>query len=258
VHHIAASLRDTHRADDVVLGLSSLGNWGKDPTHIEKDLHQWLSTAYGIELDVYHIQVQVLSDQPNCRTEVKSLAVLLTYEVCAALYETSSAAFAKCILGAYGTDGLQKYWENALRSEWGKQHPVLKDIPPEQLCFLLPIQYHADGACVFRGKEYYIHSFSSPLTCGSSLDTKFPNSMLEKELFSDQTDTDIIAFINWCGQVLVSGEWPTRGYYKEEWPADSYRARKQGTRLMGPFTGAFCGWKGDTVAKVSTHLYSHI
>ena len=104
------------------------------------------------------------------------------------------------------------------------------------------------------GVEYNISSVSSATTTGSSFDTKLPNCMLESDLhYESDTDREVIDYQAWCGEIWADGHWPWVGYRGEPFADGSYRYRKRGHPIAGPWRGAFAAWKGELAAKVKIH-----
>ena len=253
MQEICSTLSASNMSDPVVDAMASLG--GKsNKSAVEAEFQEWMRVCYGIELEPYSIRVRVTSSLPGRLWQYMYIAVIPIYEIWSAIYNLGHAVFSKCALGSRGLVAVQEYWENARRLEWGQHHPVLNALGDS--FFALPLYYHTDGATIFHGGTYNVYSSSSPFATGLSVDTKFPWAMVETGLFYDRwTEEDLQSFCNWCGEVLASGVWPSKGYEQEEFSKNSYRYRMglNNERLMGPWVGAFAGWKGDLEAKVTHH-----
>ena len=158
---LARAIAEKIHDDPMVDAIATLGNSGTANYNAEDQLHAWLRSAYGIELEPYPILVTVKSDQPEETSTRLWLNTLPTFEIISAIYECSPKVFAKCMVGPGGMDLIKKYWENAMRQPWGQQHPALKNGHP--LEFMLPLQYHYDGAKMFNGVELCFQRYNHRL-----------------------------------------------------------------------------------------------
>jgi hypothetical protein len=243
-------------ADEMMQCLSSMDDFGGSRTHAEDQLHEWLRDAWGMQLDPYYLPLTVASQNPDMHTETMLFAVLQPFEVMHCVYEcVGDRAFRECFVGPGGLGAIEKYWRNARKRKWGEEHAALQGVDDQGLCFILPLQYHNDGAKIFRGKLTYFYSYSVATTRGVSLKTKLLIIGIEKDKFLPQTEKQIVDYINWCGEVLASGKLPAEGYLKEQWKPGTYRHKNQGQPIAGPFRGAFSAWKGDTEARVMSHKF---
>ena len=44
---------------DSILAFASLGNFGRCPANEERDMHNWLKNLYGIDLELYYVQMHL-------------------------------------------------------------------------------------------------------------------------------------------------------------------------------------------------------
>jgi hypothetical protein len=151
--------------DDALAALASLAT--TKSTHAERDLHTWLTDAFGIELEPYYIDVTVRATDPALESETIRLATVPFYEYIAAAYALGPKVFNTVFVGPGGMDEMYKFWTNARRLPFGANHSGLAgDV---NLSFVLPIQHHCDGAAFMNKVEYNIFSISSATTVGDSI-----------------------------------------------------------------------------------------
>ena len=68
------------------------------------------------------------------------------------------------------------FWDHVRQLGPWKNHPVLQD-PSQDFGRLIALQFHADGAEIYRDDEYFIYSFSSIFGSGLVTDVllhRFP------------------------------------------------------------------------------------
>ena len=251
-NELACAILESGCSDPLVEAIASLGKGGEFPNNIERDLHTWVSTSLGIELQPYDLWITVRSRQPGFETEQMKISIVPPHEFLAAAYHAGDRVFRDTFIGEGGQRQLAELWSNAMTQPWGQNHPLRE----WDLHHLIPMQYHCDDAGVFRGSSYRVFSVSSATTTGTSLLTKMCCCILDEDLFvPGVTDAEFVRFLNWSAWQGVRGKFPERGYYNEVFPASTYRAKRAGQDLAGPYTFGFFAWKGDLKAKVQTHKF---
>ena len=158
---LARTMEQCGNADQIVSSMASLGSHGTHPQNAERDLHLWMANLHRIELEPCVITVRVKSEKPNQDLKLFDLAILPPYELIAAIYKLGHHVIERCWLGPGGMSSCAEYWRNALRLEWGRQHPALQRNHPLEMVW--PVQYHMDDAEFYTGTSYRIVSCSSPL-----------------------------------------------------------------------------------------------
>ena len=180
---------------------------------------------------------------------------LAPHEILHMLYTRNQDAFSDFVLGKTGLSGLKEFWAAAMSQPWGKAHPVgAKSL--EELSFCVPILWHIDGAEFSNSAEAVIYSASSAMTWGCSLDMCWLFTLAVSDNMVPRTNDEIVALANWCGTVLLSGEFPGRDNNGNLWPEGSWRGQMAGRRIAGPFFFAFAGNKGDMKGRRETHKFS--
>lgn len=147
-----------HRA---IQAFASLGAEGRHPQNFERDLHRWLRHVFGLELEVYSIELDLQVDSLTARP--RSVAVLLPHEVIHAIFSADSGCpgfiFKSLFLGNLDDASRLRFWNHILTLSPWQDHPVINSgIPLEKL---IGLNIHADGAVMKRDDECFVWSFSS-------------------------------------------------------------------------------------------------
>ena len=102
-------------------------------------------------------------------------------------------------------------------------------------------------------------SWSSALTSGSTVETKFPLTLLPTELMADKAvfhaiQTEVARVVAWSHEVSEVGRYPAMDMYGAPFPPNSTRGRKAGALISQGWSGIYVGWKGDRLARGDVHL----
>ena len=90
-----------------------------------------------------------------------------------------------------------------------------------------------------------------------SMDSRFLAFFLVGDtMVPSETNSQIVSYLNWCADVLLSGIFPHRDYLGRLWPAHSWRRLVAGTALAGGYGGAFVATTHDAKARKDTHEFA--
>lgn len=110
-----------HRA---IQAFASLGAEGKHPQNFERDLHRWLRNVFGLQLEVYSIELDLQVDSLTARAQ--SVAVLLPHEVIHAIFSADSGfIFKSLFLGNLDDASRLRFWNHILTLSPWCDHPVI-------------------------------------------------------------------------------------------------------------------------------------
>ena len=131
--------------------VARLGGDGMQPSHIERDLHRWLSGLFGVTLEPSYLTLTL--DNPQAEgLQTVEFPVLAMHEALHAISNAGWPQFNMTLIGDEGTDGISHFWEWALSQKWGQMHPVAGD--GGDLSRTLGILWHMDGGSMFKNTEY--------------------------------------------------------------------------------------------------------
>jgi hypothetical protein len=157
------------------------------------------------------------------------------------------------MLGECPDEDFDAFWSNALKQPWGKAHPATRD--KRSLKHTIPLVVHVDGIETFTNQEANVKSFSSCFTSGcSTWDSKFvmlavPLRMTPSHSLKRGFAKEICRFLSWSFGCAMQGVMPTKGFYNEDWPANSWRLRASGQPIAGKHLFCFAGLKCDLKAR---------
>ena len=231
------------------LGGSHRSNDERDYGRMLKHLHSTIVEPYTLWLDL-----QTGEDEKTVPTAVPTLPF---WQLMAAMWRFDEFQFHT----SFGdTSDIEHFWEHVAGQEWVVRHPALQ-VPAPRHKYIIPLQVHADGAEIYNDCDFFVWSVSSMLTYKNQiLDTKFQvlkirhDSMHDKKV-RDDVHAKVALYFAWCFEVCQRGVGPTRGFYDEEFPLDSWASRLRGEALMGQFTACYIAWKGDLKARRECHLF---
>lgn len=106
------------------------------------------------------------------------VSVLLPHEVLHGLATCKGCGilFQSIMLGNKSPEEIKQFWLHVRQLDPWKNHPDLQD-QASGFQRLIPLQFHADGAEMFRDDEYFIYSFSTAFHGGLVTDVmlyRFP------------------------------------------------------------------------------------
>ena len=142
--------------------------------------------------------------------------------------------------------GRRDFWARARETPNWKDHPAADNFI-SLLCF-------ADGAEVFKTKEYEFFLWHSLLSIlGESTfvwDMTWLNFLVPSKRIPNKPAfyTAAMKYVAWQAQVLLSGVFPQRGFYDEEFPTTSWRYGMGVARAALP-SACVVGWHGDCKAR---------
>ena len=220
----------------------------------ERDLRRWVKGLHGGNVEPYFLKLQVeQTSQPGLHEEL--VPVLPVHEVFHSIRAAGVQQFAASFLGPDGLEGLANYWKHVLATPWGKSHPDLRGGADKAI----PVTYHYDGAEMHRNVEFNVWSFSSATADGiASLDSKLLMMTVEAVRMKAASTKrgvhdEVCRYLAYCDRCLVSGTFPSHGFYGEDFPTNSWRYAKRGEPLAHGWIGVLVGLKMDWKAKVETH-----
>ena len=245
----ARRLHAKHNASPAVAFMASLGASGVHSSNQERDLHRWLRTLDGLEVEPYWITLELEDGDRVVPTKVPTLPphMVMHYLSCAGPQQ-----FAVSMLGPDGPQALCEWWEAMRRIPGSRAHLV----DPESC---VPVLFHVDGAEVNNSEEVIWWSWRSAVTSGNVHDVKHlicgvPMAKMRQKAVRKRVLRDIAAFVAWSMQWAGQGIGPESGFAGGPLPP-SY-GNLAGRRLAGPMTMQFSGWCGDTKARVECHEFS--
>ncbi|CAE7832343.1 unnamed protein product [Symbiodinium sp. CCMP2592] len=262
---------------EAVTAFASLGSFGAHESNAERDLHRWLRGLYGVTLEPYFIDVMLekddadiddigeQEDNPLKGTASTRIPVLLPHEVFSAIHSSSDhqVSFGLSMLGRHSPAAIKQFWRHLQRyvPEEVKDHPALAGCDLSEMIQLL---IHFDGAEMYKNSEYNIWSFSSALSSlldVDCLETQFvccilPQKAMQQKQVKNYVHKEIARLMSWSFKVLQSGKFPSTGFYGEEFPSTSCRAKRSGTALAGEWKACFYGFRGDQKARRECHYFS--
>lgn len=237
--------------------ISSLGAWGEQSCHEERDLHTWTKNIFENNLERYYLYADWTDPKTAKRIEFK-IPVIIPFEMMHTLHNQGSQQFGISMLGERGAAGVAEFWREALKETWAQQHPAVAKHAPETL---LPTTWHLDGAEVTSNTEFYFYSFGLLLvqqSCTSVLDSRYLCAAVPYVIMKlpgmKMTIVKLLAeFTTWCMKVLDSKRFPDAGFYNESWPKGSVRARRVGEAIIGDWVPVWIGCKADGKARQEMH-----
>ena len=227
--------------------IASLGAFGKFESNSERDLHRWLTDAYGLTLRPYVVNVPLVNKRRLGLTMTK-VPLLLPHEIFGQLYAAGSARWGKSVIGPSGAAGVSRFWLNVLSGPWVDPHR--EHLSDRGFSNVVPFVVHSDGAAINSLTEMQIWSVASLLTRGDSLDTKFvvavcPVSMFPTARLRSRMRKIVARVCSWSAQILRDGVYPDRGHAGMLFPDVSLRAAMAGKPIAGLATFVFAGYKAD-------------
>jgi len=175
---------------------------------------------------------------------------------CASLWRAGFLQFRVSLLGKHGNPALHSFWTEMKKHPFGRDHPGLRD---KNVTMVIPLLIHIDGAEIYTNSEFYVLQFSSVMAVDANvLDTKFPCIKIPHALMRDKEVKAAVMrrladWVAWNMRILQEGCGPPHGYAHEPWPAGGSCSRLVGERIMGDYSAAYMGFKGDGKARKEAH-----
>ena len=98
----AAAAYASGNRDKTLLAFLSLGNFGRSPQNLERDLHKWV----GLEVTPYFLNIQVHQHRKKGLADIK-FPVLCPWEMMHWIWKHGPVQFSKSILGETGPAGIR-------------------------------------------------------------------------------------------------------------------------------------------------------
>ena len=179
------------------------------------------------------------------------------HELLATVHAAGAVNFTKHFLGDNGNIGLCRFWANAVKYRWGREHPAVLNGGCERL---LPVTVHIDGFEVYASTEYYAWTISCVLVGGDVFDVKLPILLLERwqarsKRVMREVMSRVCAYLAHCFHWASKGIGPHVGFYGHPFKKGSYSADLAGNSLAGGWRMCFIGQRGDMKARAETHQF---
>ena len=231
-----------------VRSFSSLGAAGARASHIERDLHRWLTGTFRVPIELSSVPLTV-KDTMTHEERTVDYPVIWPHMWAAACYEIGGGAFQKCVIGAGGRDDLMNFWSRAWRTAWGRAHPVYES--GEDLSCVVPVRFHGDAARYQKRlsspNRVLILSTMSAMVSGCSWDTRWLFTLIDTRIMvKGKTLSQLLEFYRKGLAQLFTGLWPAMNLADgSPWPRGGLSWNRRNQRLAGAFCFAFAGLKGD-------------
>ena len=254
--HEACNLARAAQSDGLhqpsIHDLAKCGAFGASAQNELRDLHRLHDRMWGVGVQPQIIKL-TLKNENRAGNHVVDLPVIAPYEMFHHLYNNGN--FSRNMVGD-GCIDLAHYWSVAMRQPWAVGHPLKGK--PHLWKFAIPIVWFTDGAEFAKGSqtEGVVFQWSSAVVEGiSSMESKYLAAFLIGDTFAPETNDELVAYLCWCGQVLLDGKFPASDFYDVPWPLGSWRWMQRGKSIAGPCVGAFCAVTHDAKARYLTHKF---
>ena len=201
---MARTLDESGRGDGNVTFFARLGGSGRRICNVERNWHNRLKRLYQCGLATFPIQVPMLNVKGE--KSVQTLHALAPHELFAALFEAGWDVFSESMFGEGGPGSVLRYW-NELRDHRINYDSHLKTIKE----WLIPTEWHSDGAEVWKGTDESIYSWTSSLVYDMHVhDAKwYYLGIDEDDKIPHETEAAVAAFCRWSLRVLDSWRFET-------------------------------------------------
>ena len=246
-----ASVADGTPVDGMAT-FATLGADGRHPQNAERDLHRWLRNLHGTNIEAYPVSIKLQTKAEVDPIDVV-VPVILPSDMLYHLHRHDQ--WEASVVGQTGDDGLREFWTNAATQPWGRNHPATK-LP--DLGKTVPIYWHCDGAEFRTNAELMVWSWSSAMTRGDTMRTKFLFAAIPAEFFPSKAlkrlvHKELTKVIAWSCEALLAGRFHLKGFYGE--PFTGWRRSMAGRVIAHLYRAAYCGWKGDWKARREAHFF---
>ena len=173
-HRLCSALVLDGGAPPVCAAFATLGAGGKHMQNVERDAHTWLNNFHNGRLGLWKLPM-VLESPRTVEVVDDSVELLPMSCMLRSIWNAGPHQRIVSLLGPRGPRGAAEFWEHAKLTPWGRNHPCLQG--DHDIAKLLPIVLHLDGVEVYTNHEFYVFSYSCPLTSNSGHDIweiKFP------------------------------------------------------------------------------------
>jgi hypothetical protein len=128
-------------ASHPISGIASLGDSGKYPNNVERDLHTWVEPALAGGLKPKYKMIRIENPDGPGLVEVDH-PVLMPADLVHHMWELGPKVFSRCLLGS---ESLSNFWECSSAMYTGHPHLHL-----DRLDYTIPIWIHGDAAKVYK------------------------------------------------------------------------------------------------------------
>eukprot|EP00969_Alexandrium_andersonii_P312886 13824983-Alexandrium_andersonii.AAC.1 len=163
--------------------MASLGG-GDGSSNTERDLHRWLDGAFGMQLQIRTVPIEV--DLDGDTVEIQH-PVIEPRDLVAELWNAGPSVFRRSMLGTRDEGSIEQYWANNAHQEWVTNHPHLQN--RNTWAKTLPVWIHGDEARAFVQQKLLILSWMSALVTGCSWSSRMLYTVLPHELLSGDQKT---------------------------------------------------------------------
>ena len=223
-------LADYGSRNDDVTSWASLGNFGKAPQNVHRDLLAW-SRKNGVDLETAKVRVTCRNIHDH-GTQSKLHDIIYPHEMFAAIWESGFDNFRHVFLGPDGSSGLVNFWERQSDADWVISHPGLQgDWNPAHV---IPLGVHGDkGRHIARDKILNI-AWGSVMSTAPTIWSKLLYTILPDDLdVKFKTTEELYAVLVWSFQYLQLGRWPETDHMGKPWAYGTRRNAVAGKPLAG-------------------------
>lgn len=233
---------------------------GRQRGHRERDWHRYLRD-FGAELEPYPIQLPLLNEYGDVVEE--TVFCILPHEMLAAIYRAGPAQRCVSLYGPGGREAVGEFWRNAVGNnlQWAENHPAVMQGLSEDC---VPLLLHYDGCQIYNNSNHCIWDFASYLTEKSNVFDRqllflaVPEGRMDSPLVRNAVHSRVAAVLAWSADVMLTGTWPTRGFYAEEFSPGTVRWASQGSALTATgLRAAFVGIIADHKARIEMHDFKN-
>jgi len=201
-------VKDHNLPHAAIEAFGSLGGHGKSPQNSERDLHRWLRSIYGFELQPYVLHLGLQIDSVKVRKV--PVRVLAPHEILHSIAVMhADSAFDSLMLGNLEDGDRRRFWRHVQSLPAWKTHPIFQQ--PVDLSRIIGLTIHGDGAVMKRDDESFVWSISSCFSTEGIIKDplllKFPVAMIPERymLSHDATCIERLEDFESPGPQLASG-----------------------------------------------------
>jgi hypothetical protein len=89
----------------------------------------------------------------------------------------------------------------------------------------------------------------------TAMDSHYMACFLVADTLVEATNVEVVTYLAWCGEVLLSGVFPEFDFGGAPWPHGSWRQRQAGKPLAGGYIACLSGVTHDAKARKETHRF---
>ena len=178
------------------------------------------------------------------------LACLWPWDILSAMWEAGT--FLQWVSDDPNTasDRVEEYWQHCRHLEFFEQ----LNLDPNQYRTTVPLFFHGDGVKIYKAQKAWVYSFASSCRKGASLKTKIVLTVVRENIVVKDSAHDKIAeHIGYMVDTLMTGRFPERDPYGNEFAVGSVERARVGQHFAGGWCLAFSAFKGDLEARHLLH-----